>query len=426
MKIKDIKGREVFDSRGNPTVEAEVHLDDNIVGRAIVPSGASKGEHEAVELRDDEDRLMGKGVQNAVNNVNTTIRQVLLGMDAEDQEGIDREMIEVDGTVNKRILGANAILAVSMATAVAEAKSQGKWLFEYLTKFNPRFDGDYRMPVPMMNVINGGKHAPDGVDMQEFMVMPHGAGSFREALEMGIETFHNLKDYLHDKDMITLVGDEGGFAPEFEKNAEAITAITKSLEKAGYQPGEDASIALDPAISELYDKGTYRLAKEGKDLNEDEMIEYWVNLVNMHPIVSIEDLLDENAWEGWSKITERLGENLQIVGDDFLVTNTKRLKKAIETKAGNSILVKVNQIGTVTEAIEAINMAHENDWSAVVSHRSGETEDTFIADLVVAMGTGQIKTGSGSRTDRIAKYNQILRIEEYLGVKAYFEDPFNE
>ncbi len=425
MKIKSVKAREVLDSRGNPTVEADVVLEDGTLGRAIVPSGASTGEHEAVELRDgDESRYGGKGTLQAVENVNSRISEAVVGMDAEDQRVLDQKMIELDGTLNKGELGANAILSVSMAAAVAQSRAEGKWLFEYLSKMNPESSDEYILPVPMMNVMNGGKHAPDGVDMQEFMVMPHGASSFREALRTGVETFHAIKGILKDKGMVTLVGDEGGFAPSLTKNAEAIDVILQGLDKAGYEVGKDASIALDPAVSELFEDGKYNLAKEGKMLSGDEMIGYWADLVEKYPLVSIEDLLDENDWEGWAKVTERIGDHVQIVGDDFLVTNVERLEKAIEMKAGNSILIKLNQIGSVSEAVDAILTARKAGWTAVVSHRSGETEDTFIADFVVAMGTGQIKTGSGSRTDRIAKYNQLLRIEEYLGERARFVDPF--
>ncbi len=425
MKIKSVKAREVLDSRGNPTVEADVVLEDGTLGRAIVPSGASTGEHEAVELRDgDESRYGGKGTLQAVENVNSRISEAVVGMDAEDQRVLDQKMIELDGTLNKGELGANAILSVSMAAAVAQSRAEGKWLFEYLSKMNPESSDEYILPVPMMNVMNGGKHAPDGVDMQEFMVMPHGASSFREALRTGVETFHAIKGILKDKGMVTLVGDEGGFAPSLTKNAEAIDVILQGLDKAGYEVGKDASIALDPAVSELFEDGKYNLAKEGKMLSGDEMIGYWADLVEKYALVSIEDLLDENDWEGWAKVTERIGDHVQIVGDDFLVTNVERLEKAIEMKAGNSILIKLNQIGSVSEAVDAILTARKAGWTAVVSHRSGETEDTFIADFVVAMGTGQIKTGSGSRTDRIAKYNQLLRIEEYLGERARFVDPF--
>ncbi len=427
MKIKKIHAREVLDSRGNPTVEAEVTLEDGTSKRAIVPSGASTGEHEAVEMRDnDPARYNGKGVLKAVENVNNLIAPEIVGLDAENQEDIDKKMIELDGTPNKSRLGANAILAVSMAVSVAEAKAEGKWLFEYLAKFNPDFDGKYRLPVPMMNVVNGGKHAPDGVDMQEFMIMPHGAKNFREALRCGVETFHSIKKILKERGLVTLVGDEGGFAPNLTKNSEAVELVLEGLKKAGYNAGVDASIAVDPAVSELYEDGFYNLKKEGKRLNREEMVEFWADLLERYPFVSMEDIIDENDWEGWQLAQERLGDKVQLVGDDFLVTNVERLKKAIEMKAGNAILIKLNQIGTVTEAVDAILTARKAGWNAVVSHRSGETEDTYIADFTVAMGTGQIKTGSGSRTDRITKYNQLLRIEEYLKEKAIFIDPFKK
>ncbi|HEX9804675.1 MAG TPA: phosphopyruvate hydratase [Candidatus Dojkabacteria bacterium] len=423
MKITKVNAREVFDSRGNPTVEAEVFLEDGSNGRAIVPSGASTGEHEAIEIRDgDKDRFNGKGVLKAVENIRTKILDVIKGTDAEDQFSLDAKMIEADGSKNKSNFGANAILAVSMASACAQANSEGKKLFEYLSKYS--MGREVKLPVPMMNVINGGKHAPEGVDMQEFMVMPHGAESFSDAMRIGIETFHALREILHDRGMVTLVGDEGGFAPGLKKNSEAIEIILEAIEKAGYTPGQDASIAMDPAVSEFFKDGIYDLAKEGIKFDRDGMIGYWKDLVEKYPIVSLEDILDQNDWEGWSMITKELGERVQIVGDDFLVTNPERLTKAIETKAGNAILVKVNQIGTVKESIESINISLENSWNAIVSHRSGETEDTFISDLVVGLGTGQIKTGSLSRTDRIAKYNQLLRIEEYLGDKAIFVNPF--
>jgi len=424
MKIKNIHARQVFDSRGNPTVEGEVELENGIIGRAIVPSGTSTGEYEAVELRDGGKDYKGLGVAKAIENVNIIIAEALLGADASKQRQIDETMIKLDGTENKSKLGANAILSISMAVAVAESKARNQWLFEYLSEFNPDANDSFFLPVPMMNVVNGGKHAPDGVDMQEFMIIPNGAKSFSQALKIGIETFHAIKDILKEKKMITLVGDEGGFAPSLKKNSEAIELILQGIEKAGYIPGIDVSIALDPAASEFFRDEKYNLDKERRAFNKDEMIDYWKELINKYPIVSVEDIMDQNDWEGWVDATSKFGDKVQIVGDDLLATNVTRLKKAIDKNACNSILIKLNQIGTVTEAIEAILTSRDASWTAVISHRSGETEDTFIADLVVAMGTGQIKTGSGSRTDRIAKYNQLLRIEEYLGNKAKFRNPF--
>ncbi|HEC66733.1 MAG TPA: phosphopyruvate hydratase, partial [bacterium] len=404
------------------TVEVEVVLENGKTGRAIVPSGASTGEHEAVELRDgDKQHFAGKGVHKAISNINTKIEKVIAGLDVSSQEEIDNKMLDLDHSGNKSELGANATLAVSMAVSVAAANASGKKLFEYLSKFNSSNRGkEFIMPCPMMNVINGGKHAPDGVDFQEFMVMPLGANSFSEAIEIGVETFHALKDILKSKGHVTLVGDEGGFAPKLKSNKEAIDLILEAIEKGGAKPGKDAFIAMDPAVSEIYEDGKYNLKTEGKKLDRDQMITYWEELVAEYPIVSLEDILDEDDWEGWSEATKRLGDKIQIVGDDFFVTNTERLRRGINEGAANSILIKLNQIGTLTETVEAMNLAREHGYSSVISHRSGETEDTFIADFAVAMGTGQIKTGSASRSERVAKYNQLLRIEEYLGDKAVF------
>ena len=417
MKIKSIKARQILDSRGNPTVEADVITDNGHLGRAQVPSGASTGEHEAIELRDgDKSKYLGKGVTKAVENVNSIISEALVGMDVTMQEDLDNKMIELDGSENKGNLGANAILAVSLAAAEAAAKEEGKLLFEYLNKFNTS-GKEMRLPTPMMNVVNGGEHAPDGVDMQEFMVMPTGIETFSEKLRAGSEIFHTLKKLLKEKGHVTLVGDEGGFAPSLSKNAEAIELILEAAEEAGYSVGDQIEIAMDPAVSELWDaeNKVYDLKKEGVKLSPDQMKQYWKDIIEKYPVFSIEDILDENAWEDWADFMANYNpSNTQIVGDDFLVTNIKRLEKAIEMKACNSILIKLNQIGTLTETVAAINLAHNNDFTAVVSHRSGETSNTFIADLSVAMGTGQIKTGSLSRSDRIAKYNQLLRIEEAL------------
>ncbi|MFQ5493169.1 MAG: phosphopyruvate hydratase [Candidatus Dojkabacteria bacterium] len=417
MKIKDVKEREILDSRGNPTVEVDIVLEDGTVGRAEVPSGASTGEHEAVELRDgDENRYEGKGVLKAVNRIDNEIQQLVIGMDAASQEEIDQKMIDADGTDNKARFGANAILAVSLAVADAEAKAEGKPLFRYLEKFNSS-DREMLLPTPMMNVINGGKHAPDGVDMQEFMVMPVGIDDFSEKLRAGVEIFHKLKGLLKKKGFVTLVGDEGGFAPALAKNEDAIKIIIEAIEKANYSPGEEIFIAMDPAVSELWDSeaGVYDLKKEGIKLSPDELKSYWKDMIAKYPIYSLEDIMDEDAWDDWVDFMENYNDaETQIVGDDFLVTNIKRLERAIETRACNSILIKLNQIGTLTETVDAINLAHENDFTAIISHRSGETENTFIADLAVAMGTGQIKTGSLSRSDRVAKYNQLLRIRELL------------
>lgn len=415
--IKDIKARQVIDSRGNPTVEADVYLEDGSFGRGISPSGASTGSREAIELRDgDKSKFGGKGVLTAVNNINTEIKAKLIGMDATDQAAVDNAMIALDGTDNKGRLGANAILAVSIATAQAAAASKGLPLYAYLKT------DDYKMPVPMMNIINGGEHADNSVDFQEFMIMPVGAPSMSEAIRYGAEVFHMLKKVLHDKGYNTAVGDEGGFAPDLKSNEEAITVILEAIEKAGYKAGEDIMIAMDAASSELYNKetGTYYLASEDKTLTSEEMVDFLGEWVNKYPIISIEDGLDESDWDGFKLQTEKYGDRLQIVGDDLFVTNPKILKEGIEKGIANSILIKINQIGTLTETFEAIAMAKKAGYTAVVSHRSGETEDTVIADIAVATGAGQIKTGSLSRTDRIAKYNQLIRIEEALGAEAVY------
>ena len=424
--IDKILAREILDSRGNPTVEVDVKLRDGIVGRAAVPSGASTGEHEAVELRDgDKARYLGKGVLKAVENVNGEIQKALKGKDAAKQEEIDRLMIKLDGTPNKARLGANAILGVSMACARAVSSSIGVPLYQYVGG-----DTANLLPVPMMNIINGGVHADNNVDLQEFMIMPFGAPTFSEALRMGAEVFHNLKKILHDKKLSTSVGDEGGFAPNLGSNHEALDVIMEAIAKAGYEAGKDVKIALDPASSSFYGKdkfgnnpnpGKYVLCAEQQPVKTaEEMIELYAALCEKYPIFSIEDGLAEDDWDGWKKLNERLGGKIQIVGDDLFVTNTKRLERGIQEKSANSILIKVNQIGTLTETIEAVRMAQKNNYTAVMSHRSGETEDTTIADLAVALSTGQIKTGSTSRTDRICKYNRLLRIEEALGSKAVY------
>jgi enolase len=427
--IEKILAREILDSRGNPTVEVDVKLRDGIVGRAAVPSGASTGEHEAVELRDgDKARYLGKGVLKAVENVNTEIQKALKGKDAAHQEEIDRFMIVLDGTPNKSRLGANAILGVSLACARAVSSSRGIPLFQYLGGETANL-----LPVPMMNIINGGVHADNNVDLQEFMIRPFGAETFRDALRMGAEVFHHLKKILHDKKLSTAVGDEGGFAPNLTSNNEALDVIMDAIAKAGYQAGKDVKIALDPASSSFYGKdklggnvnpGKYVLCAEQQRVKTaEEMIEFYAALCEKYPIFSIEDGLAEDDWDGWKKLNERLGKKIQIVGDDLFVTNTKRLERGIEEKSANSILIKVNQIGTLSETIAAVRLAHKNNFTAVMSHRSGETEDTTIADLAVALSTGQIKTGSTSRTDRICKYNRLLRIEESLGSKAVYAGP---
>jgi enolase len=418
--IKHIHAREVLDSRGNPTVEVEVGTEDHFAS-AIVPSGASTGEHEAVELRDgDKNRYGGKGTSQAVLNVNGVITQEFMDRDSRNQREIDERLIEIDGTPNKGNLGANAILGFSLAVSKLAALEAGISYYAYLAHIG-NAEEPTLLPTPMMNVLNGGKHALRSTDMQEFMIMPVGAPNFKEALRYGAETFHTLKKIIHEKGWSTAVGDEGGFAPSLPKNEDAIKLIIQAIKKAGYKPGDDIAIAMDPAASEFFEDGKYNLATEKRRLTSEEMVDYYADLIHRYPIVSIEDGLDENDWEGFALKTETLGDRLQIVGDDLLVTNTERLKKAIEGKNANSILIKLNQIGTLSETLDAINMAHEAGWTAVVSHRSGETEDTTIADLVVGMGTGQIKTGSLCRTDRIAKYNQLLRIEERLEGKARYQ-----
>jgi len=415
--IKKIIGREILDSRGNPTVEVDVVLESGVIGRAAVPSGASTGEHEAVELRDgDKSRYLGKGVLKAVSNVNNELNSALAGKDASKQKLIDKLMIELDGTENKSRLGANAILGISMAAAKATAIQKKMPLYKYLGGEEANI-----LPVPMMNILNGGSHADNNVDLQEFMVMPRGAASFKEALRMGAEIFHNLKKILHDRKLSTAVGDEGGFAPDLKSNEEAIEVILQAIEKANYKAGKDVFIALDPASSSFYENGKYILEAEAvKEKNAEDMVNFYADWVSKYPIISIEDGLAEDDWDGWKKLTKALGDNIQIVGDDLFVTNTKRLKIGIAKHVANSILIKVNQIGTLTETIESIKLARKKGYTAVVSHRSGETEDTTISHLVVAMATGQIKTGSACRTDRICKYNELLRIEEDLGNKAVY------
>jgi enolase len=415
--IKEVKGREIIDSRGNPTVEVDVVLEDGTLGRAAVPSGASTGEHEAVELRDgDKARYMGKGVTKAVSNVNDEIAAKVKGMDAADQETLDKALIELDGTPNKGRLGANAILGVSMAAAKAVAISRGIPLFKYLGG-----DGANILPIPMMNIINGGKHADNNVDLQEFMIMPIGANSFREALRMGSEVFHHLKTILHEKGHSTAVGDEGGFAPNLQSNEEAVEVILEAIKAAGYEAGKDIYIALDPASSEFYKGNKYVLeAEETPEKSDEDMVNFYDNWVSKYPIVSIEDGLAEDDWSGWKVLTDKEGNKIQLVGDDLFVTNTSRLKEGIEKGVANSILIKVNQIGTLTETLAAIKMARDAGYTAVISHRSGETEDTTISHLAVATGVGQIKTGSVCRTDRVCKYNELLRIEEALGQEAVY------
>jgi enolase len=415
--IADIHAREVLDSRGNPTVEAEITLMDGSIGRAIVPSGASTGEHEAVELRDgDENRYLGKGVLKAVENVNGEIAEALANFDAADQRALDQRMIELDGTENKGRLGANAILAVSMAAARAAAACFKLPLYRYLGGA-----GANVLPTPMMNILNGGAHADNNVDFQEFMVMPVGAESFSEALRWGVEVFHTLKGVLKKRGYNTAVGDEGGFAPSVKSNVEAIEVVLEAIQQAGYKPGEEIALALDPASSEFFQDGKYVFKKSDKSAkSSDEMVRFWSRWANDYPIVSIEDGLAENDWEGWQKLTSELGGKIQLVGDDLFVTNVQFLQEGIEKQVANSILIKVNQIGTVSETFDAIDLARRNGYTAIISHRSGETEDTFIADLAVATGAGQIKTGSASRTDRIAKYNQLLRIEKELAEGARF------
>jgi len=415
-RIVDVKAREVLDSRGNPTVEAEVYLASGIIGSAMVPSGASTGEREAIELRDgDKSRYLGKGVLNAVNFVNTEIREAVVGMDANNQAALDEKMIALDGTPSKSRIGANAILGVSMAAARAAAQEAGVPLYKFLNK-----SGEFILPVPMMNIINGGSHADNSVDLQEFMILPVGAPTFREAIRYGAEVFHNLAKVLKSRGLATTVGDEGGFAPNLSSNEEAIEVILEAIEKAGYKAGVDIYLGMDAAASEYFDDGKYVLSAENRSFNSTEMVDFLAAWVDKYPIISIEDGLDENDWDGWKYQTEKLGDKIQLVGDDLFVTNPAILKEGIEKGIANSILIKVNQIGTLTETLAAIDMASAAGYSAVVSHRSGETEDTTIADLVVATGTGQIKTGSLSRSDRVAKYNRLMKIEDELGDKAKY------
>jgi enolase len=422
-KIAGVVGRQILDSRGNPTVEADVILADGTRGRAAVPSGASTGEHEALELRDgDKSRYLGKGVLKAVNNINGPIAKAVKGLNVSDQTALDRRMIQADGTPNKGKLGANAILAVSMAAARAAAAAQRLPLYRYLSRYSSQRDAA-TLPVPMMNILNGGAHADNSVDLQEFMVMPIGASSFSEALRMGVEVFHHLKSVLHKRGYSTAVGDEGGFAPNLKSNEEALEVVLEAIAAAGLTAGKHVALALDPASSEFYDRPSNRYVFKKSDKSSrtaEEMTAFWESWVRQYPIVSIEDGLAEDDWAGWQHLTRVLGKRIQLVGDDLFVTNTERLQRGISEHVGNSILIKLNQIGSVTETVEAIEMARRAGYSSIVSHRSGETEDTFIADFVVAMGSGQIKTGSASRTDRVAKYNQLLRIEEELGRAAKF------
>ncbi len=423
--IYDIIGRQIIDSRGNPTIEVDVILEDGTYGRAAVPSGASTGENEAHELRDGDNSIyMGKSVYQAVENINTTIAEALEGFDCLEQSQIDNLLIDLDGTENKSNLGANAILGVSLAVARAAANHLMIPLYRYIGGVSAN-----TLPTPMMNIINGGKHADNNVDIQEFMILPVGASTFSDALRMGIEVFHNLKAVLKAKGYNTSVGDEGGFAPSLKSNEEAFDVILEAIEKAGYKPGEDFLLSIDVAASEMYEDGKYKMYKSTGELKTgDEMIEWYAALAEKYPLISIEDGLDENDWENWKKLTDRLGNKVQLVGDDLFVTNPEFLAHGIETKTANSILVKVNQIGTLTETIEAVNMAHRNGYTSIISHRSGETEDTFIADLSVALNSGQIKTGAPSRSDRTAKYNQLLRIEEELDTDSYYSAsfPFNK
>lgn len=411
MKIKNVIGREIIDSRGNPTVEVDVILENGILGRAAVPSGASTGEREALELRDGGTRYMGKGVLKAVENVNGPLRDLVIGMDASDQTALDYAMIELDGTDTKSKFGANAILGISMAAMKASAINEGKPLYKYV---NEKFgDDNMSLPRPMMNIINGGAHADNLLDFQEFMIIPQ-RDTIKERLRVGAEVFHNLKKVLNEKGLATGVGDEGGFAPDLKSNKEGFELIVEAIKKAGYEPGKDVCLGIDVAASEFYKDGKYELAGEGRSLTTDELIDFYEELVTTYPIISIEDPVDENDWEGFAKITERIGNKIQLVGDDLFVTNKKCLQMGIDKKAGNAILLKVNQIGTITETLETIKLARENGYATVISHRSGETEDTTIADLAVGLNLGQIKTGSMSRTDRICKYNQLIRIEEEL------------
>ena len=414
--VMEVKAREILDSRGNPTIEVDLMLEEGAIGTAAVPSGASTGENEAVELRDgDNSRYLGKGVQRAVENVMNEIRPAILGMDALDQAGLDKMMIDLDGTANKHNLGANAILGVSLAAAKACAMELGLPLYKYLGGVGAR-----RLPVPMMNILNGGAHADNNVDIQEFMIMPVGAPCFTDALRMGAEIFHTLKKVLKGKGLNTAVGDEGGFAPNLSSNEEALKVIVQAIKEAGYTPGGDVFIALDAAASSFFRDGVYDMSGEGAKKNSREIVDFYSDLVDRYPIVSLEDGMDENDWDGWKLLTEKLASRIQIVGDDLFVTNIELLQKGIDLGVANSILIKLNQIGTLTETMEAVNLASSFGYTSIVSHRSGETEDTTIADLVVGLGTGQIKTGSASRTDRIAKYNQLLRIEEDLGNSAIY------
>jgi len=415
-KIVEIRAREILDSRGNPTIEADVILASGVIGSAMVPSGASTGEREAIELRDgDKARYLGKGVLNAVQNVRTEIHDAIVGMDTNDQSAIDEKMIALDGTESKSRLGANAMLAVSLAAARAAANAKQQPLYRSLNT-----SGEFILPVPMMNIINGGSHADNSVDLQEFMILPVGAPNFREAIRYGAEVFHNLAKVLKSKGLATTVGDEGGFAPNLSSNEEAIEVILEAIKLAGYEAGKDIYLGLDAAASEYYHDGIYDLASEGKTYNSAQMTDFFVDWVNRYPIISIEDGFDENDWDGWKLMTEKLGGRIQLVGDDLFVTNPKILQQGIDKNIANSILIKVNQIGTLTETLAAVTMAHKAGYTAVMSHRSGETEDTTIADLAVATGTGQIKTGSLSRSDRVAKYNRLMRIEEELGDLAKF------
>ncbi len=414
-EIVEVVGREVLDSRGNPTVEVEVVLDSGATGRAIVPSGASTGEYEAVELRDGGSRYLGKGVLRAVENVNSIIAQVVIGMDATNQRSLDNALIELDGTENKSRLGANAMLGVSLSVAHAAASELELPLYRAIGGPHAHV-----LPVPMMNVINGGAHADNNIDLQEFMIMPVGAPSFREAVRWGVETYHTLKKVLSDRDLSTAVGDEGGFAPNLSSNEAAVAILVEAIEKAGYAPGTDIAIALDPAMSELYRDGAYHLTGEGKVLSAPQMVEWWTSLADRYPIVSIEDGMAENDWSGWAQMTAALGSRIQLVGDDLFVTNTRRLQMGIDQSVANSILIKVNQIGTLSETLDTVELATRHSYTSVMSHRSGETEDSTIADLAVATNCGQIKTGAPARSDRVAKYNQLLRIEEMLGDTARF------
>ncbi len=416
-KISEVKAREILDSRGNPTVEVDVILDNGIIGRAAVPSGASTGTREAVELRDaDKKRYSGKGVLKAVNNVNQIIAPKIKGMNPQKQKEIDLMMIELDGTENKAKLGANAILGVSLAVAKASAQNERLPVYKYLGGKEAR-----RLPIPFLNILNGGKHADNNVDIQEFMIAPIGAPSFKEALRYAVEVYHTLKSVLKEKGLNTAVGDEGGFAPDLSSNEEAIQVIITAIEKAGYKPGKDIALVLDPAASEFYQDGKYLLKADNKKLSSEEMVEYYANLISKYPIISIEDALAEGDWDGWKILTDKLGKRIQLTGDDIFVTNPKILKQGIEKGIGNSILIKLNQIGTLTETLETVELAKENNYTCVFSHRSGETEDSFLADVSVATNAGQLKTGAPARSERLCKYNQLLRIEEELGPKAVYK-----